>query len=160
MNRPLTELGLFAGFFLLASGMYLWLGSPSASAQLLQALHVGVGLLLLVPMVVATIGHVRIRLRTRPDSMDTMAWLCAALLVATGLSGLALFAGGLRWYGAISHVALMHLIAGLALAPVIALHIFLALRKQAGGNRKAEYQSRRYMPVVIGTVALVAIAVA
>jgi len=160
VNRTLTELGLFSGFFLLASGLYLWLGPANASAQLLQLLHVGVGLLLLVPMVVAVISHIQLRLRARPESMDAMAWLCGALLLIVGLSGLAVFAGGLRWYGASNQVALVHLVAGLALAPVIGLHILLALRKQTGGTRKAEYQGRRYLPVLAGTVALVGLALA
>ncbi len=144
MKRSLTDTALFAGFFLLLSGLWLSvdLGMDGAT-QVVRAMHVVAGLALLVPLVAGTVAHVRTRLLLRPNSVDMAARLNGLVLALVVLTGLGLMQGLFYYSDVIPPLTRAHLIATIALMPVTLWHVRAALRRHAGRREPGSVEGRR-----------------
>jgi len=147
VKRSLNDTALFAGFFLLLSGLLLTSGmGADSSVQLVRAMHVVAGLALLVPLAAGTLAHVRTRVLLRPESMDTIARLNGVVLVAVVATGLAILHGLVYWSSAIAPLTTAHLVAAIALIPITLLHVRGALRRGAGRREPGAVERRSGMP--------------
>jgi hypothetical protein len=89
---------LFAGLFLLLSGVLLTvLPAETSITQMVRAMHVLAGLVLLVPMVLGTISHARIRLALRSGSTTWSERLTSLSLLLVIGTGLLLLQGAWQW---------------------------------------------------------------
>jgi formylglycine-generating enzyme required for sulfatase activity len=147
VKRGLTDTALFAGFFLLLSGMWLSTGiGGESAAQIVLVLHVMAGLALLVPLIAGTVSHVRTRLLLRPDSMDMAARLNGIVLALVVLTGLGLMQGLFYYSALIPPLSVAHLVTAIALVPITLWHVRAALRRHAGRRQPGSVEGRRGLP--------------
>jgi len=147
VKRGLTDTALFAGFFLLLSGLFLAVDlGVDSSAQVVRVMHVVAGLALLIPLIAGTVAHVRTRLLLRPGSMDMAARLNGLVLALVVLTGLGLMQGLFYYSDVIPPLTKAHLIATVALVPVTLWHVRAALRRHAGRREPGSVEGRRGLP--------------
>jgi formylglycine-generating enzyme required for sulfatase activity len=124
---------LFAGLFLLLSGALLVaLPAETGLTQTLRAMHVLAGLVLLVPMVLGTISHARIRLALRSGSTTWSERLTSLSLLLVIGTGLLLLQGAWQWSDLLPRIGSVHLAASIALVLLTLLHVRSAMRRRAG----------------------------
>lgn len=161
MKLPLAiDLGLAGALGLLASGLWLAIDPLGTDRQLVLALHLGLGLLFVVPLLAGVVQHVRQRLAARPGSL-------APLAVATGVAGGLVLLSGLAGVlplltrQAVGGASAAHRWSTVALVVLSVAHTARALARKGGARRRQRARMRAATrPLVTSALALLGAAVA
>jgi len=152
--RPLWILRLTAGtfLFLLVSGVYAWLYPRQLAAQWALLVHTSVGLLALAPMSLLIWKHGRKAQRFHPTRWYERSWLSGVAWTLLGVTGVALVLVGLFGADVPYRLHWLHLILGLTLGIVAALHIMREVFRSVFAQRRFVGLA---MPLVAGITAVI-----
>ena len=135
-RSPLATLVFTALLFLGVSGLWIYLGPFSLGSQLLVLGHVGVGLILLGPLVYYAICHLRTWFRQRATAAMFLGYALLAGAALSVVSGTVV-----TWQGLFS-IRLgalwdqTHLISGMSVAGLVAAHVVAALLRRRTAARR------------------------
>ncbi|MFT5429544.1 MAG: hypothetical protein ACI9OJ_000215, partial [Myxococcota bacterium] len=147
----MTASGVVGGLILAATGAYLGVAtSGTPVVQLNQVIHILVGWILLIPMVVATLQHHRVRGR---NLTGLLVGALTVLVIGTGAAHSAFVFAGLAGPEILLTV---HLFGSMAFAGLTVWHIVAALKRRP----KARWPKRWAAPAVVATLLAAGIAVA
>lgn len=125
MALVLTGAAVFAGLLLTSTGLFLWVeGGTEAAVQLSQVTHVGLGWLLLAPMIWATLRHRKLR-GTNPTGL-----LNLLSLVISVISGVAQSVVALIGAAPVPGLLAVHAWSSVALLGTVMAHLFIAQRRR------------------------------
>ena len=137
------------------TGLWLWLAPFSWSSQVQLLLHVGAGLIVLIPYLVFQVRHLCVWGSQRLTSISALGYLLMLMVVSCIVSGLVL-----TWQAAFEprltpNWDLVHLVSGVGTTVLLAIHLLVAYSRRRAARRTDAALRAAMRRFLLGTASIV-----
>ncbi|MCB1041618.1 MAG: hypothetical protein KDC35_01680 [Acidobacteria bacterium] len=129
-TAPLARISVIACLLEGFSGMWAYALPYDQFAQVLTLAHTALGLMMVAPWLIYLVAHMKTWWDQKLNATSLIGFISAALLFLALFTGFWVTLQGLMAVRISSSMSFIHLIAGLAMVPLIACHLTFAVRRR------------------------------